>query len=1700
MKSKLLNKIVLSILLVLGAQISFGQTFGNEWINYSQSYLKFSVHEDGVYRISGAQLSAAGLTNATGANVQVYRDGQQVPIFVNSNNAMTGSNYLEFYGTKADGTVDAPLFKNASDQMNPSQNLISDTAYYFVTSSATGPYARYSLQTNTISGSPLKETYCWDVKNLNYRAQLSQGPSYAGSGPGFASVDYLESSMFEKGEGNVNTFFETSQNITVGLDKPYTVSGGPSAILQSTAVGFSYLTTHRLEIKSGNTVLADSSFGSFDAQKFNVAVPMSLVNSSGNLPLVYSTLNSGNYPDRVGIANVNVRYPRTFDFTGLNATYFELNPKFSNYYLEIDNFNGGSAAPVLYDMSSNKYLIGDISTAGKVRFLVPASSTTKKLYLISRAANVSKSVSNLKPIAFKNYSQASNQGDYLIITDPYYFNGGGGNNYVNDYRNFRASAVGGGYTAIIADVNDLYNEFGYGYNFHAQALKNFMHYATTSSAWSNKAKFSFLIGKGIIYDGYLTYTQGRLTNPSNYAYVPIPTFGVPASDMLLSDFDMDNIPELPIGRLSILNGSEIKEYLDKAVLHETNMANTNMQYADSILWRKRFLHIAGGDNATLQASILGYMNTQATQVQDTLLGGLTTTVTKASTEPIQVGSKRIDDAINDGVGFVQFFGHGSSQTLDFNLDFPQNYTNGGRLPVFMANGCGVGNVFSTNASRTLSERWIGVPNSGCINFIANSSTGLVGALGNYTNALYGQIVNTTYGKTIGEQFLNNIQNLSPQIFANNVNRFHSEQILLQGDPAISMYGAPKPDYAVEEKSVSFKQLSITTQMDSFDVKIIVYNLGKYIKDTVNLNVKRTFPDNTVQTILNKKYAGFGFTDTLEFKVAVGGDIALGQNVIDVTIDDLLNIDEMTEMNNNIQRTFTIFNDDLVPVYPYNFSIVSQQGEYLKASTLNPFLASRQYVFQIDTTEKFNSPSLETKRVNSAGGVIKWQPTTTYQDSVVYYWRTAMDTIYGNSAHRWSTFSFVYLDQSLPGWSQSHYYQYDKDAADGLVFTETDRDFEFSKEARTLQVQNLCLFGPSPYTYQNFDYITKVDGATISQAGAMPASYASLQFIVIDSITGDPWQNPVSPKYNSYPPAFGLPGNHFEFAFTNIAWRQRIMNFLDSIPDGAYVMMQPRICLGGACGSKNQVFIDDWKADQTTLGLGNSLYHKLVAEGFTQIDSFTKNRPMVFFKQKGNPSSVKQFIGADSTVNLYVEMDFNVLGTSGKLTSTKIGPAIQWGNFFRASSTDDPTVGDSTAVEIYGIDATQNEVLITTVYGDTSLSFIDANQYNCLRLVYQQKDSVFNTPEQLKYWRVHYQPVPEAALNPNRHFVFVDSMGEGQSKDVQIAIENLTPYPMDSMLVDYSLIDVNNNTTNLETIRYKPLPALDTIIATIPFSSQSFAGEYLFKVEANPNDDQLEQFHPNNIGFKPLYIEGDNKNPIIDVTFDGVRILNRDVVSAKPNILITLKDENKFLALNDTSVMSVALRYPDNPNVNIPIPYDDNILKFIPASISTLGTKNEAKIEFSPSLLSDGLYELVLDGKDKAGNTSGNVSYKVTFNVINKPAVSAVLNYPNPFSTSTQFVFTITGSEVPTNFKIQILNMAGRVVKEISKNELGDLHIGRNITTYRYKGDDQFGDQLGNGVYLYRVVSTLNGNTMDKHENDLADKWIEKGYGKMYIMR
>jgi hypothetical protein len=403
-------------------------------------------------------------------------------------------------------------------------------------------------------------------------------------------------------------------------------------------------------------------------------------------------------------------------------------------------------------------------------------------------------------------------------------------------------------------------------------------------------------------------------------------------------------------------------------------------------------------------------------------------------------------------------------------------------------------------------------------------------------------------------------------------------------------------------------------------------------------------------------------------------------------------------------------------------------------------------------------------------------------------------------------------------------------------------------------------------------------------------------------------------------------------------------------------------------------------------------------------------------------------------------------------------------------------------------------------GRYDISAIDAQQYPYLKLQLRNIDTVNYTPYQLQSWRLTHVPVPEGVLSANLLFDMKDTVEVGEPLELRIGFKNISSTAFaDSVKIKAVVTDRNNLQRVIPVEKVKAIGPNELSTIQLTVDTRQLVGSNLLFLEVNPGKDQLEQFHFNNFAFRNFFVRGDTLNPLIDVTFDNVHIINRDIVSARPQIQIKIKDEAKWMLLNDTSVASVQVRFPDGSLRTYR--YNSDTLRFTPAS-GAPSAANAAVINFSPNFVQDGDYELIVTGRDMSNNQAGAMSYRTAFQVINKAMISNMLNYPNPFTTSTAFVFTLTGSEIPQNIRIQILTVTGKVVREITKEELGPLRIGRNITDYKWDGTDQYGQRLGNGVYLYRVITNLRGKSLEKYKgvNDETDKYFNKGYGKMYLMR
>ena len=144
----------------------------------------------------------------------------------------------------------------------------------------------------------------------------------------------------------------------------------------------------------------------------------------------------------------------------------------------------------------------------------------------------------------------------------------------------------------------------------------------------------------------------------------------------------------------------------------------------------------------------------------------------------------------------------------------------------------------------------------------------------------------------------------------------------------------------------------------------------------------------------------------------------------------------------------------------------------------------------------------------------------------------------------------------------------------------------------------------------------------------------------------------------------------------------------------------------------------------------------------------------------------------------------------------------------------------------------------------------------------------------------------------------------------------------------------------------------------------------------------------------------------------------------------------------------------------------------------LDSYQSGKVSYTMPTLAPGKHTLTLKVWDVNNNSSEET---IDFIVQEKQDVTLdhVLNYPNPFTTRTEFFFEHNQVCNELETQIQIFTVAGRLVKTINQSVTTQ---GFRTAGIPWDGKDDFGDQLAKGVYVYRLkVKTTDGQTAEKLE-------------------
>lgn len=1650
---------------------SLAQPFSNSWVNLNQTYRKIKIGKEGVYKIDFQKIVNGGFPSTIDPrNIQLFCKGVEVPLYAEgqSDGVLDPSDFFLFHGTSNDGWLDSSLYVPRASQPQSFVSLYTDTSVYFLTV-GNQPGLRFQdfdgsntvgnpelFYNHTVTRVDTNAYYLGVPYFSNYFSEMGEGEGWMGQ-----RVQVINNPTAAPVRQDVNfnfsflTPFKSTQAVPCTLDLQF--YGVSNADVSNVPSGYN----HHIQVKQGTTVLLDTLFYGLTRVKKRLLFPTLVNNPTFTLTIVD---DQNLAVDAIAFSYAQLTYPRTFEMSDTTQRRFTFEGTSASPYLRFSSFkNAALASPMLFDLQQ-RYAIRGSVVGNSFNTMLPGSGPAFQYFLFDYFSHP-ELIDSLWPVRMVNHQTPVNP-QYIMIFHPSL------QNATIAHATYRSSVQGGGYRVALVNILDLYDQFSFGIQ-HPLAIRNYIQYLFGTQ--SQAPQFLLLVGKGYVSD-FVRKRRGSITAQNNL----IPTMGNPASDILLtSGLGGSRLePALPTGRISARTNAEAEFFLSKIRSTETS---------PPAVWQKEIALITGAKSAFELNDIAQYQNAFFDSIRGIPFGAFSYKVEKNTTLPVSNKLKgEIIDKVNQGLGIFSYFGHGSTNTLAIDIGQPSEYGNQGKYPFMLFNGCYVGNAFEDNS---LGEKFTLANQIGASGWLAHSYLGLVPYLGELSKRFFGS-VQRNYGQPVGVHLQNAMRSF--QGIGGEYTKIHIQQAIFQGDPAMRLFSPPKPDFSISSSDVYLDPDPANALMDSISLKILINNAGRSTDDSINIHVGRKV-ENGIDTFgipirikppYNKGLYSYTFRSP--------GQKYQGSNQFTVILDSVNEVDELDNwINNRVQYKYFLPGNGITVISPADFDIVGTDTLKILLQYSDLKNISTPVILEIDTLPSFNSGFRQRLLPSSPNNLIEVNvPISGLQDSLVFFLRAKLD-LPDTAGGYWINRTFTRLIGQKPGWSQSHPEHWKTTSLDSLTFNPVSKMFAFD----SLSVELKVLMERFATSGRGFYISGKQPPGSGSVNGAGVCAGRNLIVADFNGKTLEP----------SYYIACGSTTNFRSYVAFNMSLPADRTRFVDhinrTIPNGNFVCVSSYYP-----GSTSRPFIQiqNWN---------DSVMQALVSIGVDTnlVRGVTNDSTSIgIIGRKGWSFGTSSFGSLLDTNIANAGLDtfgltrvVKIPFSKGRITSIPIGPVKEWDSFTWDWKTLDSvridplkSTFDTVSVSIVGIDSAGQEVHLLGPTTDSLiyLKSISAQAYPKIKLVFEGIDPTDFSAPQLKIWSVNFQPLLEGTMLAGNYYSFYsDSIQEGDSIQMEYAFKNIGNEVLADYQIRYRITNANRVTTEVLSSQLDSLLPNQLLRLKQKFPTEGLVGSNSIELSVLPNQAQGERILSNNYAKDRFVVIKDRKAPLLEVELDQRPLINQEIVSPNPIFQFRITDENPFFSLNDTTHIKVFLKVPGAFDFE-PIYFAGGLLRW-----GNTGKTNVGEATFSPKSLIDGWYELKVEGFDYSENPSGKVSYQSTFQVINQSSISNFFPYPNPFTTQTRFVFTLTGSEVPDEISIQIYTISGRLVREITQREIGPLRIGHNVSSFAWDGTDQFGDRLGNGVYFYRVLVKQKGEKMNEFKTS-GDRFFKNGMGKLYLMR
>lgn len=206
---------------------------------------------------------------------------------------------------------------------------------------------------------------------------------------------------------------------------------------------------------------------------------------------------------------------------------------------------------------------------------------------------------------------------------------------------------------------------------------------------------------------------------------------------------------------------------------------------------------------------------------------------------------------------------------------------------------------------------------------------------------------------------------------------------------------------------------------------------------------------------------------------------------------------------------------------------------------------------------------------------------------------------------------------------------------------------------------------------------------------------------------------------------------------------------------------------------------------------------------------------------------------------------------------------------------------------------------------------------------------------------------------------------------------------------------------------------------------------------------------------------DNEGPAIRPFLNDEKFVNGGITNENPVLLLKLSDTSGINTVG-TGIGHDIVATLDNDNNRFFILND-----FFQGELNSF---QQGTVRFQLPELAPGPHSLKIKAWDVLNN-SNEVVLEFTVAKDEQLELSHVLNYPNPFTTRTQFWFEHNKPGQDLLVRLQVFTISGRIIKMMQQTINTE---GNRSNELEWDGRDEYGDKVGKGVYFYKLSVTAPG--------------------------